>query len=164
MEKQLPALMRKQYADYSSFAGQTVEQVFGKELNKATTYSANTLSSVILINNGKGSYKISKLPMQSQWSPVFSFLADDFNADKKTDIISAGNFYGVLPYEGRYDADHGTMLINKSDFGFNVLPSMQSGILLDGEIRDMKYIQTRYGKIIAIARNNQSLLFFKLNK
>jgi len=41
---------------------------------------------------------------------------------------------------------------------------MQSGILLDGEIRDMKYIQTRYGKIIAIARNNQPLLFYKQDK
>ena len=164
MEKQLPAFMRKQYADYSSFAGQTIEQIFDKKLDKVTRFSANILSSIILINNGKGNYKISKLPMHSQWSPIFSFLAGDFNADKKTDIISAGNFYGVLPYEGRYDADYGTMLINKSDSKFDVLPSLQSGILLNGEIRDMKYIKTHSGKIIAIARNNQPLLFYRQNK
>src|SRR5450432_458295 len=29
LEKQLPALMRKKYADYSSLAGQTIEEVFG---------------------------------------------------------------------------------------------------------------------------------------
>jgi len=164
MEKQLPALMRKQYANYSSFAGQTMEQIFGKQLENAKKFSANILSSVMMINNGKGGFTISKLPMQSQWSPVFGFLTGDFNSDNRIDFITAGNFYGVLPYEGRYDADYGTVLINRSDSGFNVLLSMQSGILLDGEIRDMKYIQTRYGKIIAIARNNQPLLFYKQDK
>ena len=161
MEKQLPAFMRKQYADYSSFAGQTIEQVFGKELDRATKFSANTLSSAMLINSGKGNYRISKLPIQLQWSPIFSFLTDDFNADHKTDIISAGNFYGALPYEGRYDANHGDVLINKSGSSFNILPSTQSGVQLEGEIRDMKYIQTSSGKIIVVARNNRSLLFYR---
>ncbi len=163
MEKQLPALMRKKYPDYSSFAKQTIEQVFGQKLEDAKKFTAKILSSVMLTNNGRGNYKILKLSMQMQWSPVFSFLTDDFNADNKTDIISAGNFYGVIPYEGRYDADHGTVLINKTP-AFNILSSMQSGILLEGEIRDMKYIKTSHGKIIAIARNNQSLLFYKLNE
>jgi hypothetical protein len=164
MEKQLPALMRKKYPDYSSFANQTIEQVFGKNLDHAKKFTAKILSSVMLLNNRNGNYKILKLPVQAQWSPVFSFLTGDFNADNKTDIFSAGNFFGVLPYEGRYDADHGTVLINNSGVGFNALSSLQSGILLDGEIRDMKYIQTSSGKIIAIARNNQSILFYKQNK
>ena len=164
MEKQLPALMRKNYADYSSFAGQTIDQVFGNKLEDAQKFTAKTLSSVMLINNGQGKFTISKLPIQAQWSPVFSFLTGDFNEDNKTDIISAGNFYGVLPYEGRYDADYGTVLINKPATGFKAISSMQSGILLEGEVRGIKYIQTASGKIIAIARNNQPLLFYRRNK
>jgi hypothetical protein len=164
MEKQLPALMRKKYPDYSSFANQTIEQVFDRKLETAKKFTAEILSSVLLVNSGNGNYRVAKLPSQVQWSPVFSFLTGDFNGDDKTDVFSAGNFFGVLPYEGRYDADHGTILLNDTGTGLHALSSLQSGVLLDGEIRDIKYIRTTSGKIIAIARNNQRLLFYKLNK
>jgi hypothetical protein len=164
MEKQLPALLRKKYPDYSGFASQTVEQVFGKKLDHAKKFTAKTLSSVLLVNDGHGKYNLSKLPAPVQWSPVFSFLTGDFNDDNRTDIFSAGNFFGVLPYEGRYDAGHGTVLLGNSGKTFKNLSSMQSGVLLDDEIRDLKYIQTSSGKIIAIARNNEPILFYELNK
>ena len=161
LEKQLPALMRKKYPNYSGLAGQTVEEIFGEKLQHAKAYTASTLSSIMLINNGKGVYKISKLPMQSQWSPVFAFLTGDFNLDRKTDILTAGNFYGVLPYEGRYDASYGSVLLGADAFRFNIPSPLQSGFMAEGEVRDMKTIKTVAGKtLIAVARNNQSILFY----
>ena len=161
LEKQLPALMRKKYPNYSSLAGQTVEEIFGEKLQHAKAYTASTLSSIMLINNGKGVYKIFKLPMQSQWSPVFAFLTGDFNLDRKTDILTAGNFYGVLPYEGRYDASYGSVLLGADAFRFNIPSPLQSGFMAEGEVRDMKTIKTVAGKtLIAVARNNQSILFY----
>ncbi len=132
IEKQLPALMRKKYLYYSSFAGQTVDQIFGEKLDHMKKFEANNLASVMLQNNGKGKYTVSKLPAQVQWSPVFAMLAGDFNADKKTDIITAGNFYGVLPYEGRYDASFGNVLLNIGASHFNVLSPFQSGFSAGG--------------------------------
>lgn len=162
IEKQLPALMRKKYLNYSSFAGQTVEEVFDeKKLDHTKKYTASFLSSVLLTNNGKGSFTISKLPMQVQWSPAFAFFTGDFNADNKTDIITAGNFYGVLPYEGRYDAGFGNVLLGAGSPCFNTISPIQSGFLAMGEVRDIKKIKLANGRnCLIIARNNNSPLFF----
>ncbi|MES1226913.1 MAG: VCBS repeat-containing protein, partial [Bacteroidota bacterium] len=165
LEKQLPALMRKKYVNYSSLAGQTIEEIFGDKLNNAKKLTASTLSSILLINDGKGKYNLSKLPLQVQWWPVFSFLTGDFNADHQTDIIAAGNFYGVLPYEGRYDAGYGSVLLNESGYTFNALSPFQSGFMPSGEVRDIQKIKTVGGKtLVAVARNNESMLFYQLNQ
>ncbi|HTE12735.1 MAG TPA: hypothetical protein VK645_17265 [Chitinophagaceae bacterium] len=65
------------------------------------TFNARILSSVLLLNDGKGNFKLPRLPYQAQWAPVFSFITGDFNNDSWTDIITAGNFYGNIPYKGR---------------------------------------------------------------
>ncbi|MEO5891914.1 MAG: VCBS repeat-containing protein, partial [Ferruginibacter sp.] len=160
MEKQLPALMRKKYVNYSSFAGLTIEEVFGEKLAATKKLSAEILTSVMLINDGKGHYELSKLPMQSQWSPIFGIITGDFNGDKKTDIITAGNFYGVLPYEGRYDAGYGTLLLGEGNSSFSAPPFLQSGLMLPGEVRDIKKIKlVNKGDCLLVAINNGKLIF-----
>ena len=165
LEKHFPSLIRKKYNSYSGFAGQTIEQVFGDNLKNATSLTIETLSSVMLMNNRKGNYVISKLPKEVQWSPVFTFLAGDFNGDQRTDIIAAGNFYGVLPYEGRYDASYGSLLLGREHLPFQVLDPTTSGIMLEGEVRDSKMIRTIGGnRLIIFSRNNNTILFYKQSK
>jgi len=164
IEKQLPALVRKKYVNYSGFAGQTIEEIFGEKLEHTKKFSAAMLSSVMLLNNGKGKYALSKLPVQVQWSPVFAFLTGDFNADHKTDMVTAGNFYGVLPYEGRYDAGYGTVCLGIGASGFNVLSPFQSGFMARGEVRDIKKIKLANGsQCLLIARNNDTLTFLRVD-
>jgi hypothetical protein len=124
--------------------------------------SVNMLSSMI-INNNKGTLTPAKLPACMQWSPVFSFYADDFNGDGKTDIISGGNFYGVIPYEGRYDAAAVNVLLNSDNNRFyNAV--LQSGLTISGEIRDIKKLKTLHNKAIYIlARNNDSVFIVTPN-
>jgi enediyne biosynthesis protein E4 len=165
LEKHFPSLIKKRYYSYFEFAGQTIEQVFGDKLKNTTLLTAETLSSVVLMNNRKGNYIISKLPKEVQWSPVFTFLAGDFNGDQRTDIIAAGNFYGVLPYEGRYDASYGSLLLGRDHLPFQVLDPTSSGITLEGEVRDSKMIRTTGGnKLIIFSRNNNAVLFYKQSK
>jgi hypothetical protein len=162
IEKQLPSLMRKKYLHYAAFAGQTIEQIFGEKLDHSKKLEANILSSVMLTNNADGKYSLNNLPSSVQWSPVFSFFTGDVNKDGKTDIISAGNFYGVLPYEGRYDAGFGNVLLNGLNNHFNVLSPYQSGFSASGEVRDIKKIKLANGsKCLLVARNNANVLFFK---
>jgi hypothetical protein len=75
-------------------------------------------------------------------------------------FIAGGNFYGAIPYEGRYDA------LNPSVFYFNgkefnittTLPT------IDGEVRDIKWVNGANGsKMMLVARNNGGLLFFRKN-
>lgn len=160
IEKALPAVIRKNYLDYKSMAGKTVENILTNQLPALKKLSAKTLSS-LLIKNNKGRLSLSPLPAPVQWSPVFSFATGDFNKDGKTDILAAGNFYGVTPYEGRYDASYGTVLLSKAN-AFKPLSPLQSGLLLDGEIRDIKKLRTANNKdLYLVARNNNTLLLYK---
>ena len=110
-----------------------------------------------MITNNKGALTVAKLPASLQWSPVFSFCTGDFNGDGKTDIIAGGNFYGVNPYEGRYDAAAISVLVNAGDHLKN--EATQSGISITGEVRDIKRIKTLQGKSIFLAaRNNDSII------
>ena len=77
--------------------------------------------------------------------------------------LAAGNFYGTRPYEGKYDALFPTLF----SYDPNGARFSQHGMLPDvsGEVRDLKWLHTaKYGDLLVAARNNDSLLFFKLQK
>jgi len=66
-----------------------------------------------------------------------------------------GNFFGSVVNLGRHDAGYGLLL--KGDGNGNFLPVdlLHSGLIIKGEVRDMKSLQTvNWGEIIVIARNN----------
>jgi len=191
LERHMPSIIRRRYNNYSAFAGQTVGQILGESLQRATSLQAEDLSSTLLLNNGHGGYSLSRLPKETQWSPVFTLLPQNINGH--TDIIAAGNFDGVTPYEGRYDASYGILLLSgkaavppsrsgspleavppsrsgspleaaslsRSDSPLEVAPLSRSGLLLEGEIRDSKTIKTPRGPVFVFSRTNGSLLFYQ---
>lgn len=160
--KQLPGMIRKKYTSYQAFAGETIEQIFGEALQQTKVLRANTLSSVLLRNDGHEKFTRAKLPAQAQWSPVFAFHTGDFNDDQKTDVMAAGNFYGVLPYEGRYDTSYGCVMLGNGQEDFHTLLPLASGWATEGEVRDIKTIRTTNNKtLIAVARNNNTILFYR---
>lgn len=77
--------------------------------------------------------------------------------------MAAGNFYGVVPYEGRYDA------LLPSVFSFskqaNDLKFLANAAIADGEVRDAKWIRYAGGKqVLIVAQNNKGLTFLKPNE
>src|ERR1700741_4833360 len=72
-----------------------------------TELKAETLSSSCFMNDGKGNYTRKDLPEELQFAPVFSFAS--LPGNNAVRYIASGNFYGVLPYEGRYDAMNPTI-------------------------------------------------------
>jgi hypothetical protein len=166
LDNQLSAVVKKKYLEYSAFSGQTVEEVLGDKIKNARQFEAAILSSVQLINNGKGRFNMQALPGPLQLGPVFGFLVENIDDDDKPDIIAVGNFYGVLPYEGRYDANYGVLLLNKGDNKFQVPNAILKGLLIEGECRDIKLIRTTHGwahglTMIAVARNNNTIQFIQ---
>jgi hypothetical protein len=160
LERQLPGI-KKSFLKYADFAGKTVQEIFGKQLDDARILEARTLSSGIFKNDGHGRFSFHPFPDGAQVSPVFSFCADDVNSDGIPDIITGENFYGVTPYEGRYDAGWGDILLGERDGSFKWISPVKSGWLVRGEVRDIKKLKTAAGFIYAVARNNDSLIFFR---
>ena len=164
LQRSLPGVIRKKYPDYKSFAGQTVEEIFGNILTRTHKLTAATLSTMAMVYN-KGKYEPIQLPEEMQWTPIFSWLTGDFNKDGFCDILAGGNFKNVQPYEGSYDAGYGTMLRGDGNLGFTFIKMSQSGINIKGEIRDIKRINSPGGKeLFLIALNNKRICLYQLNK
>lgn len=157
LEKQFTSVVHKQYESYAQMAGQTVSQIFGKQMKSMKELTAKTLSTSVLWNSGKR-YNAEKLPAQLQWFPVFAWSVADFNGDGKKDVLAAGNFYGVIPFEGRYDAGYGQVLINENKGWFAPSP-LESGLKLDGEVRSIQRLKTKNKQWLYLAaRNNDKLM------
>jgi enediyne biosynthesis protein E4 len=157
LELALPAL-KHEHLTYDEVAGKTVQYLFGGLFKDCIELRAETLTSSCFINDGKGNFTRKDLPEELQLAPIFSFAPFPYGNNES--YFAAGNFYGVLPYEGRYDAMI-PMIFNydKKTMQCNPLSGLPD---IDGEIRDAKWIKYAGGyKILVIARNNNQLIFLK---
>jgi hypothetical protein len=160
---QLPYL-KKNFLKYNDYGGKTIEQVFTQEeLNHAQKLTVQQTKSCVFYNDGKGNFKMEALPQIAQIAPVFGILVTDLNGDGIKDIFLGGNFYGLKPEVGRYDASYGITLLGDAQHRFNYAKPSKSGLFIKGEVRDVKEITTSKGNYILMARNNDSLQIFKKN-
>jgi len=150
-------LLKKAHLTYGEVAGQNVQYMFGNLLEGSKELQVETLASSCFINDGRGNFKRTDLPDELQLAPLFSFASSPGN---NMQYIAAGNMYGVLPYEGRYDAMLPTEFsFNKRSNRFTIQASMSA---IDGEVRDAKWVNAAGGdKLRVVVRNNDSLLFLK---
>ncbi|MFD2586440.1 VCBS repeat-containing protein [Croceitalea marina] len=107
--------LRKKFSSYSSFAGETVEQILGEEsLKKATVLKVTQLASGYL-KNESGNFEFVPFSNELQVSPLLDFLSYDFDDDGKKEVLIAGNYFGVKPYQGRFDSFSGALLKNENE-------------------------------------------------
>ena len=159
--KQLPHL-KKKYVNYSQYKGQTIKDLFtDKELEGSIVHEVTMLESVILLNNGEGSFSIKQLPEETQLSPIYAILASDLDKDGNVDLILGGNLHKVKPEIGRYDASYGQFLKGLGNGNFGVSNMDESGLILNGEIRDFKILNQKQNNLLLVARNNSTMEFYQ---
>jgi enediyne biosynthesis protein E4 len=156
VEQQLP-LLKKHYLLYAEYAGVSMDEVFYGWVDSIKPYPAEHLGSVICFGDGKGKFNLQDLPAEMQISPIFAFQKVDEN-----NYIFGGNFFGVIPYEGRYDAQALGMFSVAKNNDIHFLPQ-QNLSSLQTEIRDLKWLFLGGNKVLAVGQNNDKLLFLKLN-
>ena len=162
LTKQIPELEKK-YPKYEMYKDQQITDIFTPEqLKNAIRLDVFDLETAIFINDGKGNFRKEPLPVEAQFSPVYSVAVGDFNGDENQDILLGGNLYNVKPEFGRYDASYGAMLSGNGHGGFTYITAKTSGFHLNGEARDMIEIKTQKGNIIVVARSNDALQVFKV--
>ncbi|MEO6538913.1 MAG: FG-GAP-like repeat-containing protein, partial [Ferruginibacter sp.] len=153
LERELPVL-KKAYLTYGEVAGKTVQYMFYDLFKDYIELKAETLSSSVFINDGKGNFKMDALPEPLQLAPIMCFSPLMGRPGKN--FIAAGNFYGVIPYEGRYDA------FNPTIFSLDNKHLVSSFTDMPGEVRDLKWLNSvGQNKVLVVARNNNRLSFFK---
>ncbi len=159
--KQMP-ILKKKFLRYDAYAGKSIDEIFTPdELSKASVLTVDQAQTCVFFNKGNGQFTMQPLPARAQFSPVFTILVTDISGTGKNDLFLGGNFYGVKPEIGRYDANYGTVMHNKGHRSFEYMPPGQSGLFITGEVRDAAAVDTKNGKSIIIARNNDALQLYK---
>jgi hypothetical protein len=154
----MPSLAAK-YPSYASFGASRVEDIFpSSELKQAKVLEADDFASSVAINNGNGTFTMSPLPVEAQFAPIYAVVAGDFDGDGHTDLVAAGNFYGVTPVFGQYDAGYGLFLRGDGKGHFRSVDIDASNLVIEGQVRDMKLLRRADGRrVIVVARNGDKL-------
>jgi hypothetical protein len=159
---QFPSL-KKENLKNRDYAAKTIQQLFSKEqIEKSTIKKIDYCSSVIAINNGKGSFTIQKLPAMVQLSSMNAVSVTDVNNDNKMDLITGGNKFTFPPQFGRLDASYGDVLINLGNGKFARMEPAISGLNLTGEVRDIKEINSKNKRYILFVLNNQFPVLYQV--
>ena len=155
--KLMPAL-RPKYPSFTAFGASRLEDMFeATDLAKAEVREARTFESAVALNDGRGGFTLTPLPVEAQLSMMFTSLVLDANGDGHMDILMAGNQYGVPPVLGRYDASRGALLLGDGRGGFRAAGS-SAAVPLDGQVRGLALVQrSNKPPLLAVARNGASL-------
>jgi hypothetical protein len=160
------ASLRTKYPTYADFAGEPIQNIFSTEqLKAATVRTATEFASILLLNGGpdQSGFSIRQLPLEAQFSPIYAILIEDFNRDGNQDMVLGGNFYGVPPEQGRYDASYGSVLLGDGKGTFESANLQDSGFIITGEVRAIKPLQTATGEtLVMAARNNDRVAAFRV--
>ncbi|EMR01704.1 VCBS repeat-containing protein [Cesiribacter andamanensis] len=154
---QLRAVKGK-FVKYEEFAKTDQTKLFENKLMEAAEKRyAYEFRSGAFLNDGKGGFRFQPFPAQAQFSPIRALHLLDADGNGQLDVLSAGNFWEVNIQRGRYDAGRGTLLLNKGAGAFAALSLAQSGLLLEGQVRDIQPIRLQGRPALVVARNNAPL-------
>ncbi len=159
---QLPS-MKRDLLYYKDYSKKSIQELFSAQtLKVAKVFQINVLSSILLVSNKEG-YQQIELPLEAQYSPIYSVLIHDFDRDGIEDVIAGGNQYQVKPQFGRYDASSGWFFKGEkegNEFRLN------NGISLNvkGQIRDIEYIEIKGTKYIFFAKYDDQLEIYKIHR
>ena len=162
--QQIPSITEK-FPTYRSFAMATVDDIYGEALQNAYHLQATNFATCIMMNNGSGQFELKKLPAEAQVSSTNAFIIEDFDGDKKLDILLAGNLFASEVETPRNDAGVGLLLLGKGDGTFDPQSVETSGFFSNKDTKDLQLINNaKLGKSILVANNNDKLQIFSVLK
>ncbi len=128
--------MRTKFTDYKSYADATIKDVFTKEeLKDAGHLQANCLKTAYFESSASGKLHEKALPLQAQFSPVYTISTVDYDNDSNEDLLLCGNLNHARLRFGKYNANHGVLLKNDGKGNFSYISQQQSGFHLRGDVR-----------------------------
>ncbi len=161
--QQMPFIKEK-FKTYNEFANATILDIYGDKLATSLEKSATEFQSIILLNNGDGTFTKQVLPKEAQMFPVLSIATLDINNDGFEDCILAGNIYDTEVETPRLDAFSGLVLLSDQKAGYKAVPYDNSGLILDGDLKDLLLLTKKGAKTTLFAtRNNNKPISADLN-
>ncbi|MCB0487966.1 MAG: VCBS repeat-containing protein [Cyclobacteriaceae bacterium] len=153
--------LHKKFTSYKSFAGKTIEEIFTDEqLGNAKVYDVHNLASGYLVNN-KGTFSFKPLPMDIQLSPVLTQLKYDFDKDGEDELLLAGNYFGVQPFNGRFGSFGGALVDSEN----RILTGNSIGLnFINKSVRHLNVVNVGDHRYLIVTVNNDKAQVYKLLK
>lgn len=159
--KQLPVL-RKKYVKHESYKDQTIVDMFDSEtLKNSIKYEVKLLKSSVFFQQADGSFAPTELPVEAQFSQVFSILPTDINEDGAIDLIIGGNQTRMKPEMGINNASYGLTLLNNGTGTFKALKPSESGVLVRNDTRQIEKIRIGEEVVYLFVRSNAKSIAYK---
>lgn len=151
LSSQLVSLTKKKFPVYKDFAGKTLTEVIDKKiLDKGTAFEVHELSSGYL-KNENGKFTFQPFNTSLQVSPINAFLVHDYDGDGKKEALVGGNYFGVIPYHGRFDGFEGALIKDEN----KVLLGSEIGLnFTQKAIRDFSLITFKNEKFLLVTIND----------
>jgi hypothetical protein len=161
---QIPAL-KKKYVKYADYADVTLDDIFSKpQREKAEVFRCTEAESILLVQEEGLKFSKRSLPIEAQFSTTQSILVDDIDRDGNQDLLLLGNFYGYRTQAGESDASFGLLLKGKGDGTFEAVSPGESGLFADGDVRHAVIVNTRKGRRLIVAKNDDVPQVIRIGK
>jgi enediyne biosynthesis protein E4 len=160
--RQMPSI-KKRYELNTEYARAGMDEVLTRDMMAgALVLDCKETRSGYWKGDGKGGFVFRPFPAMAQIAPVNAVVCADVTGDGIPDLILAGNEYQSATISGRYDASHGLLLVGDGKGGFTPMRPTAAGLVLDGDVRDMKLVRAGGRRVLLVAVNDQSMRAYEL--
>ena len=151
--------MRTRFTDYKSYADATINQVFTEEEMKDVKHMIANCLRTMYFETGAGiKFHEKDLPLQAQYSPVFTITDLDYDKDGKSDLLLCGNINHARLRFGKSDANYGVLLKGDGKGNFSYISQQQSGFHIRGDVRSVIHLNN----MLLFGINQEPLKAYKI--
>ncbi|MEZ4774183.1 MAG: VCBS repeat-containing protein [Bacteroidia bacterium] len=157
--------LKQQNLKHVDYAKKAIQDLFSQEsLSQSLVKQTNYLKTSFAINNGNGQFEIREMAPEVQLSCINSALFTDVNGDGFDDLIMGGNNYDFQPQFSRLDASQGHILLNDQKGNFACIPENESGLSVNGEVRQISLISNGDTRRVIFLINNQKPAVYMISR
>lgn len=162
MSKEMPERFSKAYPAAGKYDGVDLEEFVSElKLQWDAEVNVDQLASLVFENQHGKEFIARKLPEEIQHSSVYAIDLSDVNGDSYPDLVAGGNTLNVSPDQGAYMGSPGWVAMGGQKRFSKTISSQQSGLMVTGEVRNIKTIRVMNRPAWLFARNNDSLKLFQ---
>lgn len=132
------SMMRTRFPDYKSYADATIKDIFTtEEMKGSNILKTNDLQTALFESDAQGRLHKTSLPLEAQFSPVYTATTLDYDHDGNEDLLLCGNMNHARIRFGKYDANYGVLLKGDGKGHYTYITQLQSGFKLWGDVRSV---------------------------
>ncbi|MEO8853645.1 MAG: VCBS repeat-containing protein [Ginsengibacter sp.] len=159
MINQIP-MIHTRFPTFKSYADATINDIFtADEMQGAKHLRANDLSTSLFLSRPDGKFHKKTLPLQAQFSPVFTITELDYNKDGNPDLLLCGNIKHARIRFGKSDANYGILLKGDGKGNFTYVNQLESGFHIRGDVRSVIQINNQ----LIFGVNQEALQSYRLS-